>query len=80
MKKTIGFSPAEIKNLVNQAILNAIEKKRDTADDEDFMTAFEKLKFGISRKDTDINQSSLKIAAYKEASKAVYSYYNTHLP
>lgn len=44
---TVGFSPADIKNLVNIAALNAVKKNMKFTSEEDVMEAFNRMKIGI---------------------------------
>ena len=49
-KLSVGFSGADLQNLVNIAILNAVKNKKKTANNEDFDYAFDRVKMGIGRK------------------------------
>lgn len=47
---TVGFSPAEIKNLVNKAAYKAVESKKTQVSQEHLNFAFERIKLGIKSK------------------------------
>lgn len=79
-RKTVGFSPAEIKNLVNLAILNAIKEKRQKAEEQDFVYAFERIKLGIKANDSITNDDIRSKAALREATKAVLATKDPLLP
>lgn len=80
VRKTVGFSPVEIKNLVNIAIMGSIKKKKFLADDEDFGDAFERIKLGVKRKGFMKDEKLKEIVALKEATKAVISHFERKLP
>ena len=46
-KKTIGFSPADIKNMVNIAAINAVKRKSNLTTKLDFDYAFDRITMGI---------------------------------
>lgn len=78
-KLTVRFSPAEIKNLVNLGVLNAIKEDRKKATQQDMITAFEKIKMGI-KNSNNLSLEMLSKVALKEAAKAVVSFNNKSLP
>ena len=63
---TIGFSGAELKNLVNEAALNAARTSRDTVLTEDFDAAREKILMGPKREEI-LNEKEKEMTAYHEA-------------
>ena len=79
-KKTFGFSPADIKNMTNIAIINAIKNGKTMADHNDFNIALDKIKLGVLDK-KHVNKSSSKVDYFSliEAAKAVYLFENTTL-
>lgn len=79
-RQTIGFSPADLKNLVNLAIIRSINCEKFMADKEDFEYAFERIKLGIRSNKAFQDEKILKIIAYKEATKALFSHFNDCLP
>ncbi len=48
---TIGFSGADLKNLVNEAVLLAARKKKNAADMDDFNESRDKIIMGVKRED-----------------------------
>lgn len=63
---TIGFSGAELKNLVNEAALNAARTSRDVVLTEDFDAAREKILMGPKREEV-LNEKEKEMTAYHEA-------------
>jgi cell division protease FtsH len=63
---TIGFSGAELKNLVNEAALNAARTSRDNVVPEDFDAAREKILMGPKREEV-LNEHEKEMTAYHEA-------------
>ena len=63
---TVGFSGADIKNLVNEAALLAGRKDKDEVEAEDFELALDKIRLGIEREDY-ISHEDKEIIAYHEA-------------
>ncbi|MCG6983051.1 MAG: ATP-dependent zinc metalloprotease FtsH [Deltaproteobacteria bacterium] len=63
---TVGFSGADIKNLVNEAALLAGRKDKDKVEAEDFELALDKIRLGIEREDY-ISHEDKEIIAYHEA-------------
>lgn len=46
-RMTVGFSPADLRNMVNQAVINSIKRKSFVAEYQDFLESFEKIKLGV---------------------------------
>jgi cell division protease FtsH len=67
---TAGFSGADLKNLVNEAVLLAARRDRQEVGDEDFDRAVDKIRMGIEREDL-VNDEEKKIIAYHEAGHAL---------
>lgn len=78
-KLTVSFSPAEIKNLVNLGVLNAVKEGNLTASQTDMVTAFEKIKLGI-RNASELSVEILERVALKESTKAVLCLHDPILP
>lgn len=78
-KLTVNFSPAELKNMVNLAVLNAVKEGREEAAQSDLIAAFEKLKLGVRNRDNG-SPEALQRVALKEATKAVLSIKEATLP
>jgi len=68
--RTVGFSGADLKNLVNEAVLLAARKDKNRVDAEDFDQARDKIIMGISR-DELISDEERKLVAYHEAGHAL---------
>ena len=68
--RTVGFSGANLKNLVNEAVLLAARKDKHRVYAEDFDEARDKIIMGISR-DELINAEERKLVAYHEAGHAL---------
>ncbi len=67
---TVGFSGADLENLVNEAALLAARKNRNTILMEDFEEAFEKVLLG-PKKSRKLRKEDKKITAYHEAGHAL---------
>lgn len=70
---TIGFSGAELKNLVNEAALNAARTNRDNVRAEDFDAAREKILMGPKREEV-LNEKEREMTAYHEAGHALLAW------
>ncbi|CAK68850.1 unnamed protein product (macronuclear) [Paramecium tetraurelia] len=68
---TTGFSGAEIQNIVNLAILNAIKNKREQANSTDFEFAIDRSAMGVQRKQKVINEKDKLITAFHEGGHTV---------
>jgi len=67
---TVGFSGADLENLVNEAALLAARRNRDTIIMDDFDEAFEKVILG-PKKSKKLRAEDKKITAYHEAGHAL---------
>lgn len=70
---TIGFSGAELKNLVNEAALHAARTNRDTVRAEDFDAARDKILMGPKREEV-LNERERLMTAYHEAGHALLAW------
>lgn len=68
--RTVGFSGADLKNLVNEAALLAGRKKKKRVDKDDFDEARDKVLLGAKREET-ITDAEKKVIAYHEAGHAL---------
>ena len=68
--RTVSFSGADLKNLVNEAALLAGRRKKLKVDMEDFDEARDKILLGAEREEM-INDEEKKIVAYHEAGHAL---------
>lgn len=65
-RRTVQFTGAELRNLVNQAIIHAIKHKKSAADIEDFDEAYDKIVMGVTRRGLKGTQEDIKATAYHE--------------
>jgi cell division protease FtsH len=70
---TIGFSGAELKNLVNEAALNAAREGRDAVMHEDFEASRDKVLMGPRREEI-LNIHEKEMTAYHEAGHALLAW------
>jgi cell division protease FtsH len=68
---TVGFSGADLANLVNEAAILAVRRDRKTVIQDDFSEAIEKLVAGLEKKSRVINKKEKKIVAYHETGHAL---------
>ncbi len=72
-KTTAGFSPAELKNILNESALIAAHEKKPEIDMNDIENAFTKTVLGIEKKSRIISDKDKRITAYHEAGHAIVS-------
>ena len=72
-KGTPGMTGADIENLVNEAALIAVRKKKDKIDASDFEEARDKILMGTVREEP-ISKIERRITAYHEAGHALVAY------
>ena len=68
--RTVSFSGADLKNLVNEAALLAGRKKKTSVNMQDFEEARDKILLGAEREEM-INDDEKKVVAYHEAGHAL---------
>ncbi len=68
--RTVSFSGADLKNLVNEAALLAGRKKKTSVNKQDFEEARDKILLGAEREEM-INDEEKKVVAYHEAGHAL---------
>ncbi|MDN3954469.1 AAA family ATPase [Sporolactobacillus laevolacticus] len=71
---TISYSPAQIKHIVNEAIVIAHERKAKNANYEDFRAAMETYEWGLKQPLRSMNADEKRNVAYHEAGHAVAQY------
>ena len=71
-----GLTGADIKNLVNVAVINAVKENRRAADKSDFDFALDRLQIGILNKSIQASSNSLYKTAIHEAGHARVSLLN----
>ena len=75
---TIGFTGAELANLMNEAALRAAKKNKALIGMEDIEESYMKLLLGPQKKSNMRTPEDNKLCAYHEAGHAVASYYCKH--
>jgi cell division protease FtsH len=73
-KRTVGFSGADLENMLNEAAILAARESKKAIDMKDIEEAALKVKLGPERK-LKQSQDDLKMTAYHEAGHAVVSFY-----
>jgi cell division protease FtsH len=72
---TPGFTGAEIENLVNTAITEAVHKMKDFADISDFEHARDRIMMGIERRKLSMSEKDRLNTAIHESGHAVAAYF-----
>ncbi len=75
---TIGFTGAELANLMNEAALRAAKKNKALIGMEDIEESYMKLLLGPQKKTKMRTEADNKLCAYHEAGHAVASYFCKH--
>jgi ATP-dependent metalloprotease len=75
-KKTVGFSGADIQNLVNTAAIHAASEDKEMVCQEDFEFSFDKQTLGVDLKSRVRDMEDMKITAFHEAGHTLVAYYN----
>jgi len=77
-KRTVGFSGADLENMLNEAAILAARKNKTVVDMEDIEEAATKVKLGPEKKrlQTDLDK---KMTAYHEAGHAIVTYKQKHM-
>lgn len=71
---TIGFSGAELKNLVNEAALNAVRAERNAVIADDFDVARDRVLMGAKREEV-LTEHERAMTAYHEAGHALIAWF-----
>ncbi len=69
-KKTIGYSGADLENLLNEAAIMAAKEDRKKVNQGDLLESYLKVKLGRKKKGA-IGEEDLKVTAYHEAGHAI---------
>ncbi len=77
-QSTIGFTGAELANLMNEAALRAAKKNKALIGMEDIEESYMKLLLGPQKKTKVRTEEDNRLCAYHEAGHAVASYYCKH--
>ncbi|XP_043920479.1 ATP-dependent zinc metalloprotease YME1L1 isoform X2 [Protopterus annectens] len=72
---TVGFSGADLENLVNQAALKAAIDGKDMVTMVDMEFAKDKILMGPERRSVEIDRKNKTITAYHESGHAIVAYY-----
>ncbi|XP_062848259.1 ATP-dependent zinc metalloprotease YME1L1 [Trichomycterus rosablanca] len=72
---TVGFSGAELENLVNQAALKAAVDEKDMVTIKELEFAKDKILMGPERRSVQIDKKNKTITAYHESGHAIVAYY-----
>uniref|UniRef100_A0A7N5ZTF2 ATP-dependent zinc metalloprotease YME1L1 n=1 Tax=Anabas testudineus TaxID=64144 RepID=A0A7N5ZTF2_ANATE len=72
---TVGFSGADLENLVNQAALKAAVDGKDMVTIKDLEFAKDKILMGPERRSAEIDKKNKIITAYHESGHAIVAYY-----
>ena len=77
-KRTVGFSGADLENMLNEAAIQAARKNKKSIDMEDIEEAATKVKLGPEKKrlQTDLDR---KMTAYHEAGHAIVTHELPHM-
>jgi cell division protease FtsH len=75
---TVGFSGAELENLMNEAAIQAVRNSRKEIHNEDIKEATLKVSLGPRRGSMMLTEDSLKNTAYHEAGHAIVGTYLKH--
>ena len=71
---TIGYSPAQIKHIVNEAVVIAHQRGAEAASYEDFRYAMETYEWGLKQPLRSMSEDEKRNVAYHEAGHAVAQY------
>ena len=75
-RATSGMTGADIKNLVNTAVIHAVQSKRNEATKSDFDFAMDRLQIGILNKSVHVTTNTFYMTAVHEAGHAMVSLLN----
>ena len=74
-KDTIGFTGADLENLLNEAALLAVRRKKKALTMQEISDATSRVEMGTEKKSHKYSEKANKLTAYHEAGHAVSSYY-----
>ena len=77
-KTTVGFTGADLANLMNEAALIAARRSKSLIGMEDVEDAFMRVILGPQKKSKERREADIKLTAYHEAGHAVVAYYSKH--
>jgi cell division protease FtsH len=70
-KKTIGYTGADLENLLNEAAIMAALEDRKIISQEDIAESYLKVKLGRKKRDQEKDEDDIKTTAYHEAGHAI---------
>lgn len=70
-KRTVGFSGADLENLLNEAALLAVRRNKDSISMAEIDEAHDRVLMGPAKKSHKYNEKEKKVVAYHEAGHAV---------
>lgn len=73
--KTVGFSGADLENVVNEAAILAVKKRQKSITHTDLEDAVEKVSMGPERRSRRITEEERKIIAYHEVGHALAGHF-----
>ncbi len=73
--KTVGYSGAELENVMNEAAIAAVKNRKKSISQENLENAVEKISMGMARKSRKITDKELKIIAYHEVGHALAGHF-----
>lgn len=74
-KDTIGFTGADLENLMNEAALLAVRRGKKAITNEEIIDANARVSLGTEKKSHKYSEKAKKLTAYHEAGHAVSAYY-----
>ncbi len=74
-KDTIGFTGADLENLMNEAALLAVRRKKKAITLQDIIDATSRVELGTEKKSHKFSDKAKKLTAFHEAGHAVASFY-----
>lgn len=74
-KTTVGFSGADLRNLMNEAAIKAAREDKNKIDHKDIIDSIEKVMLGPERKSHLLDKKEKEIAAYHEVGHALVAHF-----
>ncbi|RMD77171.1 ATP-dependent zinc metalloprotease FtsH [Candidatus Dojkabacteria bacterium] len=74
-KKTIGFSGADLENILNEAAIIAAKRSSDFITNEDIEEAYSKVTLGLAKKTRTRTQKEMELVAVHEAGHALVAWF-----
>jgi len=74
-KTTVGFSPADLENILNESALLAARRKHKAITNDDIEDAKNKVMMGPEKRSRKVTDKDRKLTAYHEGGHAIVSYF-----